>query len=122
MEIHPLVEARENLIYNPPVLNLDRTVQYRQGFALAVPRRSGIYLLHDMRGVFYAGKSEDLRRRFDEHFFERANPRLSAALNHPVGETMFSWQEVDMANVNVREQQLIRAFYPLCNRRFYQST
>ncbi|BAY97329.1 UvrABC system protein C [Tolypothrix tenuis PCC 7101] len=120
--IADLLRARARLISNPPAIKLEKTIPYRQGFALTVPNTSGIYLFHDLRGVFYVGQSCDLRRRFDEHFWEKDNPLLARALNNFVGEVYFSFVKVNALEMNSSERQLIHDFYPLCNRILYLSS
>lgn len=116
-----LLRIRQRLITNPPLVNFEKTIPYRKGFAIDVPMTSGIYLVHDIRGVLYIGQSDNLRRRFDEHFWEKDNPLLAKAVAHPVGEVYFSFLNVDVSKLNSVERQLIRSFYPLCNRLFYHS-
>jgi hypothetical protein len=120
-EVAALLKARERLIASPPSLELERSVPYRQGFALGVPPEPGIYLFHDFRGVIYVGQSDSLRRRFDEHFWERDNPLLARALARPVGEMMFSWIRIPLEKLDEAERRLVRAFHPLCNRVLYLS-
>lgn len=114
--------ARSRLIHNPPELRQCETVPYRQGFAIRVPSTSGVYLIHDVRGVLYVGQSKNLRRRFDQHFFEQGNPLLAVALMSPLGELSFSWQVLPKEAVDGVERRLIQAFHPLCNRRLYLGT
>src|ERR687893_103931 len=103
-----LRRARDRLISNPPAVKLEQTIPFRQGFALTVPSTPGIYLFHDLRGVFYVGQSGDLRRRFDEHFWEKDNSLLASAIAHPVWEVCFSFLQVDVLELNSVERQLIR--------------
>lgn len=32
-----------------------------------VPETAGVYLIHDLRGTLYVGKSINLRKRFEQH-------------------------------------------------------
>lgn len=114
-----LWRVRERLLKSPPSVALDRMVPYRRGYALMVPQASGVYLICDLRGVLYAGKSDNLARRYDEHAFERANPRLACAIASPVGELFFGWKVLSPELLDSEERRLIRAFHPLCNRRLY---
>jgi excinuclease UvrABC nuclease subunit len=113
------LQAREDLLHEPPVLNLDGTVPYRRGFAINVPSKSGIYLLHDLRGVLYVGQSDNLHRRFEEHYNERDNPLLVVAITKPVHELAFSWLIANRSDLDRIERRLIRCFHPVCNRKLY---
>src|SRR3954454_7730763 len=48
-------------------VTVDGDVVYGQGFASAVPSDPGVYLIRDLRGLLYIGRSGDLRRRFVDH-------------------------------------------------------
>ena len=77
----------------------------------------GVYLIHDLRGVLYVGRSTNLQRRFDEHRLRQSNPYLIIALDQPFGEMRFSWirtgsrEETDQV-----ETWLITWLQPPCNR------
>ena len=114
-----LRRTRERLLDEPPIVKLDRMVPYRRGFALTVPETSGVYLISDLRGVLYAGKSDNLARRFAEHADERDNPRLARAMRVPVGELFFSWTVLSPELLDAEERRLVRSFQPPCNRCLY---
>ena len=117
--VEALLAARQRLIYDPPDVDLDNDVTYNRGWALLVPHEAGVYLIRDLRGCLYVGKTCDLRRRFDQHLELSHNPKLVRALAHPVGDLRFGWilnEEPDLL-----EQSLIRSLQPLCNDRFYLS-
>lgn len=113
---------RVELATNPPVLELDGTVKYRPGRAVVVPHLGGVYLVHDLRGVLYVGRTADLRVRFGQHFWDSHNSRLTAAIRRSIGELQFSWIVADAAEQDDLERHLIRTFQPLCNRLRYRST
>lgn len=92
------------------------TVPYRRGFALRIPRLAGLYVIHDLRGALYAGRSTALRRRFDEHFEEQYNPLLREALQHAYGPRLFSWSLVSPEDLDVAEREVIELLRPPCNR------
>lgn len=119
--VSQLLEARSKLISSPPLLNLELTVPDRQGFMLSIPFKSGIYLFHDLRGIIYIGQSVNLRRRFDEHFWEVDNPLLATAIAQPVTEMYFSYFTVNTNQLKKVEADLIRVFQPLCNRLKYHN-
>lgn len=98
----------------PPAIN--GSAPFRQGRELFIPALGGVYLVHDLRGVLYAGRSVDLRRRFSQHYWECANPFLSLAVSNPVGDLTFSWILADEPFRGELEAQLIAAYSPPCNR------
>lgn len=106
---------RRELIANPPLVELDGTVRYRGAWALAVPRRPGVYLMHDLRGVIYIGRAEDLRRRFEEHLVASHNSDVRRALRTTIGNLCFSWVLVAASEQMELERSLIRSLRPLCN-------
>ncbi len=106
-------------LYSPPLLSLDGSVPYRFGQQLRVPPAPGVYLIHDMRGVLYAGRSHDLRLRFHQHYWTPGNPWLAVAIARPVGVQRFSWCIADGPDQVDLERRVIRAFEPPCNRLLY---
>ena len=109
-------EARQDLIFDPPRIQLDRSIPARPGLTGCVPDREGVYLFHDLRGVLYVGRSSSLRQRFLQHLGEGHNTWLNAALNFPVDQVRFSWVLVGPGESEELERELVRAFRPLCNR------
>ncbi|MGR3435839.1 MAG: GIY-YIG nuclease family protein [Shimia sp.] len=77
----------------------------------------GVYLIHDLRGVLYVGRSNDLRRRFDEHRLKPSNPYLAEAIRKPFGEMRFSWITTSNDRMTGKlERELSRWLQPPCNR------
>ena len=109
-------EARQDLIFDPPRIQLDRSIPARPGLTGCVPDREGVYLFHDLRGVLYVGRSSSLRQRFLQHLDEGHNTWLNAALNFPVDQVRFSWILVGPGESEELERELVRTFRPLCNR------
>lgn len=110
-----LASQRRRLITSPPVLEVAGTVRYRPAWALAVPRRPGVYLIHDLRGVLYIGRAEDLRRRYEEHLVASHNSDVRRALRSTIGILCFSWVLVAAPEQMELERSLIRSLRPLCN-------
>lgn len=106
---------RRALIASPPVLEVAGTVRYRPAWALAVPRRPGVYLMHDLRGVLYVGRADDVRRRFEEHLAASHNADVRRALRCTLGLLCFSWVLVAAPEQIELERSLIRSLRPLCN-------
>jgi excinuclease UvrABC nuclease subunit len=109
------VVQRRKLINDPPPLELHGTVRYRSAWALAVPRLPGVYLMHDLRGVLYVGRADDLRRRYEEHLEASHNPDVRRALQNYLGVLHFSWVLVAAPEQLELERSLIRTLRPLCN-------
>ena len=98
-------------------VELDGTVPFRRASDLLVPDRSGVYILHDLRGALYVGRTCSLRRRFQEHEVEPSNPLIAQARQHAVGPLLFSW--IALADAKRRqavEAELVQALEPPCNR------
>lgn len=106
---------RRALITSPPVLDVAGTVRYRPAWALAVPRRPGVYLIHDLRGVIYIGRADDLRRRYEDHLAGSHNIDVVRALRSTIGNLCFSWVLVAAPEQTELERSLIRSLRPLCN-------
>lgn len=96
---------------------LTGTVSFCHGSALRVPAGEGVYFLHDLRGVLYVGRSDELRRRYYDHLESEANELLRQALRWPSGGVQFSW--VTTKNSRALEKMLISDFQPPCNRVLY---
>lgn len=105
------------LLTGPFDLVLDGSVQFTHTREWLVPARTGVYLIHDLRGVLYVGRTADLRRRFTEHYWICGNQLLRLAMRSPVGVLLFSWQQhLDQVSCGVTERRLVSRFQPVCNR------
>ena len=105
------------LLTGPFDLTLDGSVEFTHTREWLVPERTGVYLLHDLRGVLYVGRTNDLRRRFSQHYWICGNQLLRLALRSPVGALLFSWkQHPDETLSSATERRLIARFQPVCNR------
>jgi hypothetical protein len=112
-------QLRRRMMPAPPWFRLDGTIPFRQACALSVPEDPGLYLIHDLRGILYVGRTRDLLRQFWDHYWAEGNPLLLAAAATALGDLNFSWQQVTYPRQIPYEQELIRAFAPLCHRTFY---
>lgn len=98
-------------------VELHGTVPFRRASDLLVPDRAGVYILHDLRGALYVGRTTSLRRRFRQHESEPANPLIPTARQNPVGQLCFSWITLDdPKRCKAVEAELIVALDPPCNR------
>lgn len=75
----------------------------------------GVYLIGDLSGTFYVGKSNNIRRRFIEHLEREKNLHLKLTLKNPIGDVHFSWIESDLADIDILERELINLLNPKCN-------
>lgn len=116
-----IYQARQALVAEPPSIHLDGTVTYSQGGSLSVPQRPGVYLIHDLRGVLYVGRTANLYQRFFQHYWGSHNNSVTTVLRRPVGRLEFSWILSGMDEQKELERDLIRAIQPLCNRLLYQT-
>lgn len=96
-------------------LRPDGAVPYILVWGLAVPRLPGVYVINDVRGPLYVGRSVNLRRRFEEHYVASHNPLLADALRNPLGLTTFTWFLTGPGNLNDLESQVIEQLQPICN-------
>ncbi|WP_421874605.1 hypothetical protein [Mycolicibacterium wolinskyi] len=120
-EADALNKAREALVHNPPEVVLDGTVSYTIGGSLSVPEEPGVYLIHDLRGVLYIGRTGNLYKRYLQHYFDSHNSGVTAVQRRPLGRLEFSWMRVDLCEQVRVERDLIRAIQPLCNQLLYKS-
>jgi len=98
-------------------IRLDGSVPFRRTSDVLLPRSGGVYILHDLRGALYIGRSADLLRRFQEHETLPVNPLIALARRHAVGTLSFSWIALsDARRRRAVEAELIRALDPPCNR------
>ncbi|WP_157695141.1 GIY-YIG nuclease family protein [Nakamurella panacisegetis] len=113
-------DHREALVHDPPQMVLDGTVRYTLGGSVSVPADPGVYLIHDLRGVLYVGRTANLYQRYFQHYWDSHNSRVTAALRRPLGRMEFSWMSVDLVDQADLERTLIRSLQPLCNRLLYK--
>lgn len=94
----------------------DGTADFVDSSLILIPKRAGVYLIHDLRGPLYVGVTENFTRRFHEHFWLGTNEALAKAVAQPFGPTLFTWFfESDRKARFAIESQLIRALRPPCN-------
>lgn len=110
---HPA--SRRRLACQPLALTIDGDVPYLQGWASGVPPDPGVYLIRDMRGLLYVGRSNNLRSRFHQHLEFSHNELLRLALGSTWGQARFAWI-VDPEPKQL-EERLIHLLMPICNER-----
>jgi len=105
------------LLEDVPHLTFDGAVDLTITREFLVPEQAGVYLMHDLRGVLYVGRTQNLRRRFAQHERLRRNSLLRLAMSRPVGCLTFSWILVAAGEPSAAlERRLIARFQPVCNR------
>jgi hypothetical protein len=108
---------RRALLRRPPEIDLAGPVPLQRIRGFVIPDDPGVYLIHDLRGVLYAGRSICLRRRFTEHCEARGNELIALAQRSVFGRLTFSWVFVpDARRRSQLEHELISWLQPPCNR------
>ncbi|WP_084245194.1 GIY-YIG nuclease family protein [Planomicrobium okeanokoites] len=104
------------LINEPPRIPIESTVAFKMGNAFRVPEVAGVYFFHDLRGIIYVGRTENLNKRFKEHYWKQKNEILLKAISNPIGIMNFSWKLCEFPEQVTVERNLIRSLKPPCNR------
>ena len=96
--------------------DFDNSIAYKVSSAFILPKLSGVYFIHDFRGVLYIGESKNLRQRFLQHIYREENLSLKEAISNPCGEIRFYWFAVSNKYKSIKLQKdWIRIFNPKCN-------
>ena len=113
-----LLNRRRQALLNVPVgIELSGSTAFRHTRHIYVPKKGGVYLIHDLRGVLYVGRTRNLYRRFDEHYWLTDNELLSLAMRQSFGDLTFSWAIAESASERADlENRLIAWLRPACNR------
>jgi len=112
-----LARRRQELLSVPVEMEVSGSTAFRHTRQIYVPEKGGVYLIHDLRGVLYVGRTQNLYRRFDQHYWLTGNEFLSLAMRQSFGELTFSWviANNDRERANL-ESHLITWLRPVCNR------
>lgn len=112
------LDPRRYLAGDPPNVDLDGDVLFKRSWGLVVPAAPGVYLIRDLRGLLYVGRSEDLRKRFHQHLEHSHNELLRLAIARPWGPQHFAYiRDERPAEL---EERLIAHLLPICNERGYR--
>lgn len=111
----PCLTRRQWLLDDPPAAHLDGPVPFRLGWDMAVSRAGGIYLISDLRGPLYIGRTGNFRRCYGQHYLGSHNDLVNRALDRPLGEPSFGWVEIPEPQQPAVERQLVGALAPICN-------
>ena len=106
----------DTLLSKVPDFKIDGSTSFNSSSSVCIPSAPGIYFIRDFRGVLYIGRTENLKRRFKEHFWNTNNPKISSIKKNPVGKIQFSWMLLDFSEQEIKEKELIQYFQPVCNR------
>lgn len=96
----------------------DGSVKFVMPARWETPTSEGVYLIHDLRGVHYIGRSCNIRRRYEEHLVQGKNYSLQKLIFNHTGTLQFSW--ISTNNSCSLEQKLINFFQPKCNNIKYK--
>lgn len=112
-----LDHCRQALLQKAVDVELSGSTVFRHTRHIYVPKKSGVYLIHDLRGVLYVGRTRNLHRRFDGHYWLTDNELLSLAIQQSFGELTFSWVSAENESERTNlESHLIAWLRPVCNR------
>ena len=114
----PMQPSPRALLLAPaPEFPLAGSVPLRRARSFLVPNEPGVYLIHDLRGVLYAGRTTRLQRRFEEHRTTQSNELLVLAQRSAFGALAFSWALVSDGRRRAQlERALVSWLQPVCNR------
>tara|TARA_A100001011_G_C14304021_1_gene842170 strand:- start:2896 stop:3312 length:417 start_codon:yes stop_codon:yes gene_type:complete len=80
------------------------------------PKSIGVYFIHDLRGILYIGRTNNIYQRFTQHSWVRKNRDLFKLSQNPMGKLKFSWVNAKTEKqAKVLEAKWIRIFMPICN-------
>ncbi|WP_368263732.1 GIY-YIG nuclease family protein [Clostridium paraputrificum] len=96
-------------------LRLENTVEFTMADEILVPREPGIYFIHDLRGVIYVGRTENLLQRYRQHLYLEKNNKLKDYYRNPIDKMKFSWIYSKYPEQIELEKKYIRYFKPYCN-------
>lgn len=114
--IAQLLDRRSALLFDPPDIAADGEVLLRAGWMLCIPAQPGVYLISDIRGPLYVGRTSNLRDRCGQHLAYSHNPLVRTVIEHPVGSLKFSWLLAPESEIPALEADLIDRLQPLCNQ------
>ena len=113
-------EARTHLIQEPPQVEFDGEAPFKSAFRIRVPESPGVYMISDLRGPLYIGRTYDLYVRYDNHLTYSHNENLRRALDNHLGIVYFRWIESEASETARLEKELISRMLPLCNDHKYR--
>ena len=80
------------------------------------PKGVGVYFIHDLRGILYIGRTNNIHQRFTQHSWIRKNRDLFKLSQNPMGKLKFSWVNTKTEKqAKILETKWVRIFLPICN-------
>ena len=82
-----------------------------------IPDYQGVYFFHDLRGVYYVGETNNLKRRFQEHKISKRNTLLNQFIKTPIHTPYFSWIRTGGSICRIElEKEIVSFLKPKCNK------
>lgn len=97
-------------------LTLDGELPFSRHHLIGVPATAGVYVIRDLTGPLYVGRTCNLRQRCAQHIESTHNVDLAEAVLDSVGPVFFGWIAVRPDLVVRAEQRLIALLRPRCNK------
>ena len=91
------------------------TTFFGEAWQIEIPADSGLYLIHDLRGPLYVGRTTDLRRRFVQHLTFSHNRGVRTALECSFGPLRFTWLLLAREDLVNAEAWMIKELKPRFN-------
>ena len=99
----------------------DDGVKYQVTEEFMVPKKAGVYFIHDLRGFLYIGEANNIRNRFLQHLQREKNIELIKLINYPFGDLRFYWIKTNTKPRAVKLQKYwIRILKPHSNKITYK--
>lgn len=94
----------------------DGTIGFSVFENIYAPKSIGVYFIHDLRGILYIGRTNNINQRFTQHSWVRKNRDLFKLSQNPMGKLKFSWVSAKTEKqAKILETKWIRIFMPICN-------
>ncbi len=108
--------------FNSSKPKFDGKVNYNILNAFVIPKYSGVYFIHDFRGVLYIGESKNLKSRFLQHHTNEENKSLASLIETRFGDLKFSWVKTKNKTKAVKiQKEWIRFLDPKTNNIKYKT-
>lgn len=96
------------------------TLTFSSSQAIYAPTSTGVYFIHDLRGILYVGLTNNFRERLKQHTWIRKNKHLLNLSKNFFGPLKFSWVEFSSYKEAKRnEKKWIKVFNPICNETLF---
>lgn len=96
------------------------TLTFSSSQAIYAPTTTGVYFIHDLRGILYIGLTNNFRERLKQHTWLRKNKNLLNLSKNFFGSLKFSWVEFSSyKEAKKSEKKWIKVFNPICNETLF---